>query len=113
MRGNLETVGVRSTVRLAPNLTLMAALRGFWLASRTDEWIAAELRDDTGRSGDSIGRQLESWLAWDALPERLTVQLGVAHLRLGGFALTAPGATGRTHSTYMYGQLTYQVGVTR
>lgn len=113
VRGNLETFGVRGTVQLAPRLTLMAALRGFWLASRTDEWVAADLRDETGGSGDSIGRQLESWLAWDALPERLTVQLGIAHLRLGRFALTAPGATGRTHSTYLYGQLTYHVGARR
>ena len=110
VRGNLESVGVLGIFRLAPRWTLMATLRGFWLASKTDEWIAAELRDEAGASGDYIGRQLESWLVWDALPERLTLQLGLAHLRYGRFALTVPGATGRTHTTYLYGQVTYRVG---
>jgi hypothetical protein len=113
VRGNLESIGVRGALQLTPRWNFMATLRGFWLASKSDEWIAAELQDQTGQSGDYIGRQLESWLAWDALPERLTLQLGVAHLRFGRFALTVPGATGRTHSTYLYGQLTYQVGAKR
>lgn len=91
----------------------MATLRGFWLASETDGWIAAELQDETGQSGDRIGRRLESWLAWDALPEQLTLQFGLAHLRCGRFASAVPGVTGRTHTTCLYRQLTYRVGASQ
>jgi Alginate export len=104
-RTNLETPGVRAT--LAPNgrTQVMAAYRAYALASNTDAWLAAGIRDVSGRSGGSLGRQLEASVIWAALPGRLDLESGFAHLDKGRFAREAPRANPAGHSTYFYAAL--------
>lgn len=108
VRSNIKSFGARFTSRISPRATWFAAYRGFWLASSTDAWETAGLRDPTGAAGDYIGRQLETALTWEAVPDRWLLEIGFAHLRYGRFALTAPQATGPSISAYFYGQLTYR-----
>jgi hypothetical protein len=85
-RSNLETPGVRATI--APNTRWqgMLSLRKMRLASSTDEWVGTGLRDPSGSAGRSLGTQLEASVAWAAIPDRLSLDVGFAAVNLGRFA---------------------------
>jgi len=109
-RSNLEALGLRSTAQISPSVTMLLAYQHYELASATDAWIVAGLRDPSGGSGRSLGRQLEYAFTWDVIPQRLTLELGSAYLRYGSFARNAPDASGNSHSVYAYGQLLTRFG---
>jgi hypothetical protein len=110
VRSNLKALGLRLSVQPDARLSVMVAYRGNWLASATDAWAPAKLRDEAGLSGDAIGRQLQTSVNWAAIPNRLILGFGLTHLRFGRFARTVPNATGRSSSTYIYSAITVRFG---
>ena len=85
-RSNLEGLGLRLTYAPSPRLQGMLHYRSFRLAAERDVWVGIGARDETGRSGDSLGRQLEASATWTAVPDRLTLEAGLEHLSFGRFA---------------------------
>src|SRR5690606_33394384 len=59
-RANIESAGVRLTLDAAARARTMIDYRTFRLASASDAWSTTGLRDASGRSGQSLGRQLEA-----------------------------------------------------
>ena len=110
VRGNLKALGLRLTLRPYERMSMAVAYRGNWLASAADAWAAAGFRDEAGRSGDAIGRQLQASVNWAAIPSRLMLDFGITHLRYGQFPRTAPSATARSRSTYTYTAITLRFG---
>jgi hypothetical protein len=104
-RSNVSTPGVR--FELSPHRTLdaLAAYRLVWLASATDAWTTAGLRDPTGESGSFVGQQLEARVRWHVLPGNLSLELGGAVFLRGEFATEAPSAESST-PVYVYTQFT-------
>ncbi|HMP07897.1 MAG TPA: alginate export family protein [Lacipirellulaceae bacterium] len=56
----------------------------FWLASATDSWAGANLRDPTGQSGDFMGHELDVRIRV-AATKRVDLTLGYAHFIPGAF----------------------------
>lgn len=105
-RGNLETPGVRVTFSPAMRWQTMLSYRSFRLAAERDVWSGVGLRDLTGESGSSIARQLEGTFAWDAIPRRMRVEFGFAHMWMGRFPRQVLGAGFRGDPTYLYTTIT-------
>ena len=105
-RSNIDSPGVRLTFRPAPRWQAMLAYRSLRLEAARDGWIGSGWRDTTGAAGDSIGRHLEGSFTWAAIPDRLSVETGFAHLWAGRFAEQTAGAAFRGDPQYFYAAVT-------
>ncbi|HEU4620502.1 MAG TPA: alginate export family protein [Gammaproteobacteria bacterium] len=104
-RANLETSGVRLGFVPAPRWQSMVAYRAYRLQSARDAWTTTGLRDASGQSGDSLGRQAEAQFSWNAVEDRLGVEAGYAYFSKGRFVeRTAPAQS--SPSNYFYAALT-------
>jgi len=104
-RSNIQTPGIRVSIAPTSRLKAFASYRLFWLASRTDAWTPAGVRDPMGDSGRFLGEHIEAQLQWKLLPDNLSLEGGAAYLRRGRFANTAPD-TRTDDAAYVYTQLT-------
>ncbi|MFN3834900.1 MAG: alginate export family protein [Glycocaulis sp.] len=101
-RENLVALGARMEVREGP-VRAHLLVQDVRLASATDQWVRARLRDDTGASGRHVGQVIDARLQWRPLPERrLDIEFGTAALIKGRFARTAPGAPDTANALYGY-----------
>ena len=91
-RSNLNSPGLRVEVKPDKSLSAFFGYRAFWLADKTDAWVAAGIQDPTGNSGRFVGHQLEARVRWKILPGNLMWEIGGVTLIRGRFARTAPGA---------------------
>jgi hypothetical protein len=105
-RGNLESPGLRLTLRPHPRWQTMLAYRSFKLAAARDVWQAVGWRDVSGAAGRSIGRHIEGSFTWAAIPKRLDVEVGFAHLYAGRFPEQTAGAAFRGDPQSFYAVLT-------
>jgi hypothetical protein len=101
-RSNIDTPGLRLTLTPKPRWQSMLAYRWLFLAEARDQWVGSGWSDPTGRSGRTIGKQLEGRFTWTAIPNRLTVEPGVAYLELGRFPQEVQGAAFRGDPLYFY-----------
>jgi hypothetical protein len=104
-RANLESSGLRLTFNPAPRWDAMFFYRSYRLQSATDAWTTTGLRDVTGQSGDSLGRQLETRFRWDAVKNRLGVEAGYAYFSKGSF-VERTDAEVAAASNYFYSAVT-------
>lgn len=104
-RANLNSPGVRLDVRAGTLVEAYLIYRLAWLASATDAWVAAGLRDTSGASGDFVGHLADGRLRLHLQPRVVMFELGAAALARGRFATDARGGRAEP-SFYGYGQLT-------
>ena len=95
-RSNINSPGVRLTLKPYSGVSTMFVVRGFWRASNDDAWTTA------GINGHNhfIGTQIEARLRWKILPGNIQVETGFAHLFSGGLMNEAK----EDDSTYGYFQ---------
>jgi hypothetical protein len=105
-RSNIATPGVRITFNPAPRWRGMVAYRNFQLDAARDAWVGSGWRDTTGQAGRSLGRQIETSFTWNTLPDRLTIEAGLAHTHLGRFPRQTAGGVFRGSPDYFYAALT-------
>ncbi len=80
------------------DLRVDAGYSWYWLASDTDRWANANLRDPTGQSGDFLGHEFDVRARYP-LTSRIDATLGYAHFEPGGFTKNQ----GRTNaSDFLY-----------
>ncbi len=97
-RSNLQSPALRLVLKPRKDINAMFAVRGFWLASKNDGWTTAGINGD-----DSfIGTQIETRLRWNALPNQLKFEGGIAHL----FSDALMDDAGKGDVTYAYLQAT-------
>lgn len=77
------------------------------LASKTDSWVIAKLRDPSGQSGDFIGHTLDGRARYWVLPDSLRLELGASALIYGEFAKDVPGGPDGDGTLFGYAQLTF------
>jgi hypothetical protein len=105
-RSNSDSTGVRLTFRPAERWQGMLSYRSMRLAEARDGWIGSGWRDTSGAAGASIGQHLEGSFTWAAIPERLSVETGFAHLWAGRFPEQTAGAEFRGDPEYFYSAIT-------
>jgi Alginate export len=101
-RGNLDTPGARLTFRPEPNWRWTVAYRRFRLAEARDAWVGSGYRDPTGAAGRSIGDHFEAGASWTPVPNRVTVDFGLAELTAGRFARGTAGSAFQGNPYYSY-----------
>ena len=101
-RVNILSPGWRLVLRPRPDLGVMFAHRGYWLASARAGQGRSGLVDATGASGSYAGQQLETRVRWEVVPRNVRLELGAVHVFHGGFMRNAPGANGQGNPTYGY-----------
>ncbi len=104
---NLNAPGFR--IEVEPNDRWDARLyyHAAYLASETDSWVIARLRDPTGQSGSFIGHTIDSRVRYWLAPQSLRLELGASALIYGEFAETVPGGPEGDAALFGYGQLTW------
>ena len=78
-----------------------------YLASETDQWVIARLRDPTGQSGDFIGHTLDGRVRNWVIPDSLRLELGASALIHGEFAKDVSGGPDGDGTLFGYAQLTF------
>ncbi|MFN2376959.1 MAG: alginate export family protein [Candidatus Binatia bacterium] len=95
----------KARLELTPlkDLRLDAGYSAYWLASDTDRWANANLRDPTGQSGDFIGHEFDMRARYQVTP-RIDATMGYAHFEPGGWTKNV----GRDNpSDFFYLELTF------
>lgn len=105
-RSNIDSPGLRLTWQPAPRWQTMFAYRSLRLQEARDGWIGSGWRDPSGAAGSSIGRHLEGSFTFDAVPGRVSLETGFAHLAAGRFAEQTAGAAFRGDPQYFYTAVT-------
>lgn len=77
------------------DLKIDTAYVAYWLASRSDRWNTANLRDATGKSGDFLGHEYNLRARFPILP-RVKGNIGYAYFAPGKF----PSQLGRTEDSH-------------
>ena len=77
-----------------------------FLASETDSWVIARLRDPAGQSGDFIGHVLDARARYWVVPDSLRFEFGASGLIYGEFARTVPGGPEGDGTVFGFAQLT-------
>lgn len=104
---NLSAPGFR--VEVKPNERWDARLyyHAAHLASTTDEWVIAKLRDPSGQSGRFIGHTLDGRVRYWVVPDQLRFEMGGSALLFGHFAKNVPGGPKGDGTLFGYSQLTF------
>ncbi len=105
-RGNLDSPGLRLTFRPEPSWGFTVAYRRFRLAEARDAWVGSGYRDVTGAAGRSIGEHFEAAASWTAVPNRVTVDFGLAQLTVGRFVHDTAGSAFQGNPYYSYMSVT-------
>ncbi len=105
-RSNLETPGLRLTLKPEPRWQTMFAYRRYALDQPRDAWVGSGFRDPTGAAGTDLGRELEGVFTWDAIPKRVQLEIGVARLWVGRYEEVVEGAALRGDPTFVYTAVT-------
>lgn len=100
-RENLIAFGPRLDLRNGP-AAIVVQVQESRLASDTDRWRVAGLRDTSGQSGSRIGTLAEVRGTYWLKPDRLQLEAGTMVLFRGEFARNAPNAAASSDPVYGY-----------
>ena len=76
------------------------------LASATDSFVIARLRDTTGQSGDFLGHTLDGRARYWVIPDSLRLEIGASAFLHGEFTKNVPGAPTQDRTLFGYTMLT-------
>ncbi|WP_202900520.1 alginate export family protein [Parvularcula oceani] len=103
---NLNAPGARLEVKPTTATDARIAYSAAFLASETDEWVIADLRDPAGRSGSFIGHALDGRARWRP-HEGVEIEMGASALFFGEFADRVPGAPEGQRTLFGYAQVSW------
>lgn len=104
---NLNAPGFRLQVKPNARWDGWLQYHAAYLASKTDSWVIARLRDPTGKSGDFIGHTLDARLGYWIVPDSLRFELGASGLIYGEFAKSVPGGPDGNATLFGYAQISF------
>ncbi|MFN7056591.1 alginate export family protein [Hyphomonas sp.] len=103
---NISAPGLRLEVRPDARWDGWAQYHAVSLASSTDAWVIAGLRDPDGQSGRFVGHAFDTRARYWVIPESLRLELGASVLIFGEFAKSVPGGPNGDRTLFGYSQLT-------
>jgi hypothetical protein len=106
---NLSAMGIRINVK--PNARTDARLHwsAAFLASDTDSFVIARLRDPSGQSGDFMGHTIDTRARYWIVPQSLRLEVGASAFLFGDFTRNVPGGPAGTRTLYGYVQVSFQL----
>ncbi|MEA1941254.1 MAG: alginate export family protein [Pseudomonadota bacterium] len=102
---NLSAPGVRLELEPGPRWEGRIAWSAASLASETDAWVIARLRDPSGQSGRFLGHTLDGRLRHHPVPDRVELSVGASAFFAGEFPGNVPGGPGTDTTLLGYGQV--------
>ncbi|MBY0406473.1 MAG: alginate export family protein, partial [Rickettsiales bacterium] len=102
---NLHAPKFRVEFQPSKDLRIDTGYNGYWLASDTDRWNVANLRDPTGRSGDFLGQEYDIRLRYK-VHANLDANLGYAYFKPGEFT---QALSRNAPSHFAYVELTFSL----
>lgn len=102
---NLHAPGFRIEVKPDDRWDARFYYHAAHLASETDAWVIARLRDPTGQSGDFIGHTLDARARYWVVPDSLRLEIGASALIFGEFTKNVPGGPEGDRTLFGYGEL--------
>jgi len=103
---NLSAPGLRLEVVPGPRWDARIAWSAASLASATDSWVIAGLRDPSGQSGRFLGHAIDGRARYRPGPEGLEFEIGASAFLAGEFPDNVPGGPGTDTTLLGYGQVT-------
>lgn len=103
---NLNAPGFRIEVKPDDRWDARLYYHAAYLASDTDRWVIANLRDPAGQSGDFIGHTVDSRVRYWLVPGNVRLELGASALLHGEFAKNVPGGPDSDRTLFGYGMVT-------
>jgi len=103
---NLHAPKLRLEIQPNKDLRIDTGYNGYWLASDTDRWNVAGLRDTTGKSGSFIGHEFDIRARYKVAP-LVDVNVGYAHFETGEFTRKTSGRSDA--SEFLYLELTFSL----
>lgn len=104
---NLNAPGFRLELKPGDRWDARFYYHAAFLASPTDSWVIAKLRDRSGESGDFVGHVLDGRARYWVMPGRLRFEFGASALLFGDFAKDVPDGPTGDRTLFGYLQLTY------
>jgi hypothetical protein len=104
---NLQAPGFRIEISPSRRLDARVQYSAAFLASATDSFVIAKLRDRTGASGSFMGHTIDSRLRYWLVPDSLRLELGASLFLFGGFTKNVPDGPEGSRTLYGYGQLSF------
>jgi hypothetical protein len=97
---NLKAPKLRVELTPLSTLRIDAGFSAYWLASATDRWNVAGLRDPSGQSGTFMGHEFDVRVRFP-IGAHVGVNLGYARFAPGDFTTTTSGRTRASHIPYV------------
>ena len=104
---NLNAPGFRVEVKPSDRWDARAYYHAAYLASDTDSFVIARLRDPAGQSGNFIGHVLDSRARYWIVPGSLRMEVGASAFISGEFAKDAPGSPQSDRTLFGFAQITW------
>ena len=105
---NLSAPALRLDMRFGEQADLRIKYTRASLASASDSWVIAKLRDPTGRSGSFIGHAIDTRWRFRPALGGLDFEAGISALLFGHFARTVPAGPVGKRSVFSYMQVSYR-----
>ncbi|MEO0477937.1 MAG: alginate export family protein [Planctomycetota bacterium] len=100
-RTNTLSSALKVQVHPAEAMSVLLGWRSVFLTEDDDFVAVGGVQDPSGSSGSEFGHKLELTARWQAIPDSLQLEFGVAHLFAGDVLRRAPNARAED-STYVY-----------
>ena len=103
---NLKAPGFRVEVNPHDRWDARLNYHAAYLASDTDRWVVANLRDPSGQSGDFIGHAIDTRVRYWLVPGSVRLEAGASALLYGEFTENVPDGPDGDRTLYGFGQVT-------
>ena len=100
-RSNISSPGVRLVLNPVKTLEFTLSHRAFWLARAKDAWVGSGLQDSSGRSGRTLGQNLETSIRWRPQSFFL-LETGYSHYFKGSYPDRVSGGPRTGDADYFY-----------
>jgi hypothetical protein len=104
---NISAPGLRLEVTPNARWDGWALYHAVSLASATDTWVIAGLRDPSGQSGSFVGHTFDARARYWVIPDSLRLEIGASALVFGEFAKNVPGGPEGNRTLFGYTQLSF------
>ncbi|MFN3807480.1 alginate export family protein [Asticcacaulis sp.] len=103
---NIKAPGFRVEIKPNGRMDARLAYKAAYLASATDTWVGAGVRDTSGKSGQFIGHSIDGRVRYWLKPKAWLGEVGLSFLLDSDLSRSAPNGSRQGDTAFGYAQLT-------